>query len=251
MISQGFERFRKVSPIEQVAAARPPGRPQGRSPGRRSVRVYEDLQRDIMLGAIAPLDPLRELEVAQRFDCSQSTAREALIALDHDGLVSRRAHSGTFVADCRAGDARELIQIRRDIECRAVSRSIHRYGERLAATLGEVIVKMAGAARAGDAYQLSLHDREFHLVLFDAGGLLTVRPILRRCLIHDHRFKILNAKNVHDLGETAGRHEAILDALSHGDEAAARKVVSHHISIVSETASDVPNGMFQSGAGKG
>ena len=114
----------------------------GRRPGRRSLTVYGDLQRDIMLGDIPQLTAILELDIAERFGCSQSTAREALIALDHDGLVERLPHRGTFVADSRAEDARELIMIRREIECRGVPRIMQRYGSLLRNSLVEIIMSM-------------------------------------------------------------------------------------------------------------
>ena len=79
---------------------------------KRSRTVYEDLQRDIMLGVLPPMSTIVEMDIADRFACSQSTVREALIALSNDGLVERRSHRGTFVADARADDAHELIRIR-------------------------------------------------------------------------------------------------------------------------------------------
>tara|TARA_Y100000815_G_C13225050_1_gene455846 strand:- start:248 stop:964 length:717 start_codon:yes stop_codon:yes gene_type:complete len=206
----------------------------GRRPGRRSLTVYGDLQRDIMLGDIPPLTAILELDIAERFGCSQSTAREALIALDHDGLVERLPHRGTFVADSRAEDARELIMIRREIECRGVPRIMQRYGSLLRNSLVEIIMSMLRAARAEDAYLLSQLDREFHLKLYEAANLPSVQPILRRCLIHNHRFKILNSKDARDLVETAERHEAIIEALDTGDVAAARAALSHHITTIVE-----------------
>nr|WP_272211373.1 GntR family transcriptional regulator [Marinicella sp. W31]MDC2877265.1 GntR family transcriptional regulator [Marinicella sp. W31] len=221
------------------------GKPQGssasgsssataRRAGRRSLTVYEDLQRDIMLGDIPPMSAILELDIAERFGCSQSTAREALIALDHDGLVDRLPHRGTMVADSRADDARELILIRREIECRGVPRIMQRYGSLLRNGLLEVIGAMMRAARAGDAYRLSQLDREFHLKLYEAANLPSVQPILRRCLIHNHRFKILNSKDQRDLVETAERHEGIIEALSSGDTSTAVATLSHHITTIVE-----------------
>lgn len=201
---------------------------------RRSMTVYEELKREIMLGVIPPLATILELEVGDRFGCSQGTAREALIALDHEGLVDRRPHRGTFVADSRADDARELIQVRRDIECRAVPRVLEGYSASLHSDLGDLISSMLHSARNSDAYQLSLLDQQFHLKLYDVADLPSVRPILRRCLIHNHRFKILNSEGVHDLVETAERHEAIVDALHAGDENALREVLAHHITTIVE-----------------
>ncbi|TCT31712.1 GntR family transcriptional regulator [Martelella mediterranea] len=205
-----------------------------RRAGRRSRTVYEDLQRDIMLGDIPPLSAVLEMDIAERFGCSQSTAREALIALDHDGLVERLPHRGTFVADSRADDAREMIMVRREIECRGVPRIMQRYGSLLRNNLLEIIMSMVRAARGGDAYLLSQLDRDFHLKLYEAANLPSVQPILRRCLIHNHRFKILNSKERRDLVETAERHEAIVETLNSGDVNEAVAALSHHITTIVE-----------------
>lgn len=205
-----------------------------RRSGRRSRTVYEDLQREIMLGDIPPLTAILEMDIAERFGCSQSTAREALIALDHDGLVDRLPHRGTFVADARADDARELIMIRREIECRGIPRVMQRYGSLLRNSLLDIIMSMVRAARDEDAYQLSQLDRQFHLKLFESANLPTVQPILARCLIHNHRFKILNSKDRRDLVETAERHEAVVEALNTGDVKAATAALSHHITTIVE-----------------
>jgi DNA-binding GntR family transcriptional regulator len=71
----------------------------GMRPGK-SAEVFDGLKRMIMLGEVAPGLALLELELAQRFQCSQGTVREALLALQEEGLVHRLPHKGTRVADC-------------------------------------------------------------------------------------------------------------------------------------------------------
>ena len=206
---------------------------------KRSRTVYEDLQRDIMLGVLPPMSTIVEMDIADRFACSQSTVREALIALSNDGLVERRSHRGTFVADARADDAHELIRIRRDIEARSMSRVLRRFGTLLQNELVEIIEAMKSAAQQDDVYQVTLYDRAFHLNLFDAADLPSVRPVLKRCLIHNHRFKILNSGTYRDLYETAARHEPILDALTAGDARAAKAAMSHHVTTIAEFGPDI------------
>ncbi|WP_319410281.1 GntR family transcriptional regulator [uncultured Cohaesibacter sp.] len=201
--------------------------------------MYEDLQREIMLGVLPPMATIVEMEIAERFACSQSTVREALIALNNDGLVERRSHRGTFVADARADDAHELIRIRRDIESRAMARVLRRFGALLRNELIEIIEAMKSAAQQGDVYQVTIHDRAFHLNLFDAADLPSVRPVLQRCLIHNHRFKILNSGSQRDLYETAVRHEAILDGLTSGDVKRATAAMSHHVTTIEEFGPDI------------
>lgn len=203
-----------------------------RRSGKRSNAIFETLQKEILLGELPPGEAILELSLADRFDCSQSTIREALMFLQTDGLVERLPHRGTFVADSRGEDARELILIRHDIECRGVARVLSRYGAMLRRELEEAIGAMRKAAKDEDEYLLSLHDRSFHLRLFDAADLPSVRPILRRCLIHNHRYKILNSEPNRGLMETAERHYAIMDALNSGNEDEAVKALSHHITTI-------------------
>lgn len=211
----------------------PGGPPRG---GRRSMVVYERLQRDIVLGALAPGTALLELELAERFGCSQGTVREALLLLQEEGLVVRVQHRGTHVSESRRDDALELLHLRHDIECRAVPRVLAAYDRTLRALLLDRIDAMRAAARADDEFLLSLHDRAFHLAIHEAAALPSVQPILQRCLIHNHRYKILSTPRTtpggRDLIETAERHVAIVQALDSGDTVQAGAALSHHIATI-------------------
>ena len=127
----------------------------------------------------------------------------------------------------------------RDIEARSMSRVLRRFGTLLQNELVEIIEAMKGAAQQDDVYQVTLYDRAFHLNLFDAADLPSVRPVLKRCLIHNHRFKILNSGTYRDLYETAARHEPILDALTAGDARAAKAAMSHHVTTIAEFGPDI------------
>lgn len=203
-----------------------------RQSSRRSHNVYVALQKEIVLGQLEPEAVLLELEIAERFECSQGTIREALMQLNEEGLVNRLPHRGTHVAACRSADARALIAIRRDIECDYLVRVMERAGPELYADLRDYLNAMRNAARDGDEYLLSVHDRAFHSRLFAAADLPVISPILLRCLIHNHRYKILNSQSSRALEETAERHAPILKALEAHDLDALRKLLSHHISTI-------------------
>lgn len=199
---------------------------------RRSHVIYQALQREIVLGLLAPRSALLELELAARFEVSQGTVREALLLLQEEGLVHRMAHRGTVIADCRAEDAQELIRLRHDIECRGVRRALARQGAALAEPLSRQVQAMQAAALAGDEYLLSVHDRAFHAALFEQADLPPVRPVLARCLVHAHRFKILHPAQQRDLLDTALRHQVIIDAVAADDAEAAVAALSHHITTI-------------------
>lgn len=210
-----------------------------RPSGRRSHQVFEALQQEIVLGTLLPSSALTELDLAQRFGCSQGTIREALMRLNEEGLVNRLPNRGTHVAPCAADDARALLEIRRGIECNHLDRVMARTDAALLGELRARLDAMRNAARDGDEYRLSTHDRGFHARLFAAADLPLVTPILSRCLIHNHRYKILNSQPNRALEETAERHVPIIAALAQGDVEHLRQLLDHHITTIVDFGPDL------------
>jgi GntR family transcriptional regulator, rspAB operon transcriptional repressor len=203
--------------------------------GRRHAWVAEGLRRDIMLGEIEPGATLTELEVAARFQCSQSTVREALFMLQDEGLVQRSPHRGTRISILTEDEALEMLRLRRDIECRAAQRLFTRPTRRvsdLAPALRAQLARMEAAAKVDDEYALAEADREFHRRLFAEAKLPNVEPLLLRCLIHNHRFKILNSREQQDLHHTAQRHIPIIEAVERRDTAGLVAALEHHASTI-------------------
>jgi len=202
--------------------------------GRRSSVLFELLQQQIVLGILPPMSVVLELDLAQRFGYSQSTVREALLALQQEGLVHRRPHRGTQISPCTEQEAIEMIHIRHDIECRAITRVLDLPGserDQLRTLLLKDITAMTDAARNGDEYLLSCHDRSFHLRLYHCANLPNVEPILKRCLVHNHRYKILHCGGGDParLLATAERHHLLIDAIDSGDRDKLISCLSQHI----------------------
>lgn len=215
----------------------------GRAVGsRRAFVIYTRLQREIILGMLAPRSALLELELATRFEVSQGTVREALLLLQEEGLVHRLPHRGTTVADCRAEDAEELIHIRHDIECRGVRRVMKRLDAALIETMRGHIREMQVAADQDDEYLLSVHDRAFHADLFGRADLPPMQPVLARALVHGHRYKILHPSQNRNLMETANRHVVIVDALEGGSVDQVVESLSHHITTIVDLGPSVLKG---------
>lgn len=211
----------------------------------RSIDVFDALKRDIMLGRLAAGEALVELDLAARFGCSQGPVREALLQLQEEGLVLRQGHRGTRVSDCTADEAIEMFRMRQSIECRGVARALARSDRTLVTELASLLAAMERAAADDDEYRLADLDRSFHLRLFRAADLPAVEPILHRCLIHNHRFKISRSAGARDLVATAGRHRSILAAVERGDEAAAVAALGHHIATIVDLGPEVFAGTSQ------
>jgi len=205
----------------------------------KSGEVYEAVKRDIMLGELPPGEPLIEMELAALFGCSQGPVREALLQLQEEGLVIRQGHRGTRVASCTADEAVEMFRLRQSIECRGVIRAVQHPSRTLVADLKRLVEDMEDAARAGDEYRLAEFDRDFHRRLLRDANLPALDPILHRCLVHNHRFKISQSKQERDLVATARRHVAIVEAVERSDATTAVQALAHHIATIVDLGPEV------------
>jgi acetyl esterase/lipase/DNA-binding GntR family transcriptional regulator len=193
----------------------------------------------IMLGELQPGAPLLELEIASQFGCSQGSVREALLALQQEGLVHRQPHRGTRVSECTEAEAKEMFRLRHAIETRAIARGFPRITPALLEELRQLVRQMEALARQGDEYGLSELDRQFHRRLFAAADLPALEPILHRCLVHNQRFKITRSGAARDLNNTAGRHWTIIETIARGDVNAAVQAIGRHVATIVDPGPDI------------
>lgn len=217
------------------AASRPP----------KASAAFSALKRDIMLGTLPVGTGLTELELAAHFGCSQGTVREALLQLQEEGLVHRRGHRGTQVSDCTEDEAVEMFRLRDHIESAGLTRVMASPSRTLIADLEALLGDMLRAAEAEDELQLAAVDRDFHRRILQDARLPALDPILHRCLVHNHRFKISRSLGARDLTATAMRHRLLIDAVASGDIAAASTAMRHHIATIVDVGPELFPGTSQ------
>jgi GntR family transcriptional regulator, rspAB operon transcriptional repressor len=200
----------------------------------RGPAVLGALRRRIVLNQLAPGAVLTELALAQDLRCSQAAVREALLRLDGEGLVVRAGRAGTTVTDLDAATASEILDLRRRIELRAARHAARRATGGDYARLEALQEAMDRAAQAGDAWALIERDTDFHLALYRIGGVPALAPILARCIMHTHRFKLWAPWHQRPLAATAARHRPILAAVRAGDAAALIHTIAEHLDTIVE-----------------
>lgn len=213
----------------RVSAPKPP----------RSAAAFNGLKRDIMLGVLPAGTALTELELAAHFGCSQGTVREALLQLQEEGLVLRQGHRGTQVSECTQDEAVEMFRVRHQVECNGMERVMRAPSRTLVADLRVLFDTMMQAAELGDELELASCDRDFHRRIFFDARLPALDPILHRCLVHNHRFKISRSIAPRDLVATAQRHVSIIEAIESGDVTRAVSSLGHHIATIVDLGPDV------------
>jgi DNA-binding GntR family transcriptional regulator len=201
---------------------------------RRADNVYHALKRSILLRDRPPGDALLEQDLANEMNCSQGTVREALMRLQHDGLVTRRGYRGTIVSDTSADEAALLTVVRIRIETNAAERAAHSATQADFGELDAIIALMRECEVAGDTYGLSELDHRFHAVVLRAAALEAVEPILTRCMLHIHRYTVGNpvrrARSHYENASIA--HEGLLRTLQSRSAEKSREAMRKHIEDV-------------------
>lgn len=85
--------------------------------GNLATEAADRLRQEILSGAHADGQPLRELELCRAFGISRIPLREALRRLEAEGLVSIRPNRGAIVAGISMADVAEIGETCRLLEC--------------------------------------------------------------------------------------------------------------------------------------
>ncbi|HMD46899.1 MAG TPA: FadR/GntR family transcriptional regulator [Acidimicrobiales bacterium] len=187
-----------------------------------------------------------EAQLAERWQVSRLTVREAIRSLMELGVVEIRRGRGTFVRppsnwsplDARTLAARVRAQGETDVhgqllEARLILESgvaelaaARRRGEHLE-RLGSAVEEMARALDEPAAFARA--DLRFHDVLFDAAGNLFIGAIVRP--IHDFIAQARRATSDDAQARTRAlrAHRTILAAVAEGDCESARHAMTVHI----------------------
>ena len=75
-------------------------------------QVYQRIKDAILQGALEPLAPLRQEELAEMLGVSRQPVSHALMLLEHDGLLVDHGKKGKMVAPIDANQLLALYQVR-------------------------------------------------------------------------------------------------------------------------------------------
>jgi Transcriptional regulators len=174
----------------------------------------------ILVGVLEPGARLRQEELADLFGTSRIPVREALRALEYEGLVSSEPHRGFTVTSLDADDVDEVYELRILLEGQAVRLALPMMTDDDLRDLEELFERMQ-AATAPDE-QLASRER-FYTRLYSITG----RPRLVG-LIARLRQEVARALRWATIQHSGTIHEAFYEAVKTGDAERAVAQLSGH-----------------------
>lgn len=181
-----------------------------------------------------------ERELAERFEVSRVTIREAEIALQALGHIDIKTGSGVYVLSPNENgsggwprlSAFELTEARLLFESEAAALAARHVDEVDLRQLESLIARMSSADPA-DEEDSQLADREFHLAIAAASKNAAVQYIIET--LWKMRTEIESVRTVHaaicaeeDATDRGSEHAEILEAMKNRDPVAARNAMQSH-----------------------
>lgn len=204
--------------------------------GLRRQAIVRAILTDVFHGKYRAGQRLVTEALATRFGVSHTPIREALIELGSSGIVLLLPNRGAVVRKVTARDVREVLQVRKVLECEAVRGAARRADPGKVAALASAIRALAAAAPGPEAVVVARDlDNGLHDFICASCGngflqseLTRLRTLYRA--FRDVTWDLEEARSdFHRIAVEAGEHLAITDALQGRDPRAAVRAMTAHI----------------------
>jgi DNA-binding GntR family transcriptional regulator len=208
--------------------------------GRRAPitgQIADSIRDMIVSGELNPGERIVESRMARQIGVGQPTVREALVALEHEGLVVRKANQGCVVTKLTLAEIRQILRIRSELETLAVELAIENASGPDLDKLRDLTALMEEAARARNVHRFFSLDLRFHETLWRLSGNSFLPRLLAQALMPLLAFLFIrnlrNHRNI-DMLDSARAHAEIVEAIRTRDKAAARKTARQKFRMFAE-----------------
>jgi DNA-binding GntR family transcriptional regulator len=169
----------------------------------------------IARGDFRPGERLVEWRLAKTLGISQSTLREALIDLEHKGLVVRKGRLGTFVLELSHEEMEQVYAVRIKLEPYAAALASQRMTEEDYLQLRILVDEIKSASDEGNSIRVSHADARFHQALWELSGNDCLKKMLVLVYQPLWAFELiwLYSAPTYDFGKTVREHEELLEVL--------------------------------------
>jgi DNA-binding GntR family transcriptional regulator len=238
----------RVGPLHASGNAAGPDTTGGAIVQRRALRdgVYDAILEMLLAGQVTPGESLAIDGLARQLGVSPTPVREALVQLEHTGLVTRAALKGYRVAPpLNPAGIAELMDARALVEVAAVRRAMP--------VAPEVIVELETVSdqhRRAAQQVLTMIERnpdrlewatfrkyytadwDFHLIFLRTCHNPYLLDMAERLAPHVHRLRQSMNRGMIDVEQAVAEHAAVLEAVRGGDTESAAAAMAAHLAAV-------------------
>lgn len=195
-------------------------------------QVYEQLRSAILEGRFAAGDRLVEARIAEEIGASRTPVREALHALEREGLLEAIPRVGYLVRGIDPGEVGQICSIRAVNEQLAAEWALDRITPEELAALEANLAAAEDEVAAGRPAAFVERDAEFHEILVRASGSDRLVELCQGLRRHMLLYRVQSLYTSENAMRAIAGHRRILDALVAGNRDGVRREIAAHLDQV-------------------
>ncbi|WP_293910379.1 GntR family transcriptional regulator [Deinococcus sp.] len=188
--------------------------------------LVSQLRDDIVRGVFAPGERLTLAHLAERYEVSMMPVREALNALQAEGIVTILPRRGAVVTRFTPAEILEIYTIRATLERLATQNAAPKLGASALSQLRRLVNQMEGLGH--DWARFSALNMDFHTTIYQAAGQVHLLAMIVSLRHRTHHYLRVHTEASGDAAAVSAGHRRLLRLLQEGQtEAAAAEMYQH------------------------
>lgn len=194
----------------------------------RAQVILEEMRERISTGVLAPGARLLLKPISEEFGCSEIPVREALRALQSEGLITVIPHTGAFVSAPNIEELVELTEVRSILEPQATIAAAPHIDAGMIAKLRDMLAEMRHLSEQNAAQEYGRLNRRFHTFILNKTPNQKMAALVKDLWGQADRGRLVYQKGPRFLDESLRQHTEIVGAIERKDLARLREIVADH-----------------------
>lgn len=199
------------------------------APRRVSVvsRVVDEIRQMMRSGELVPGQQVRQELLAAQLGVSRIPVREALKALQTEGVLRHEPHVGYSVTRLNADELRQAYLMRRALETEVLL-ALPRLDPVALRELTAINTRIAEEIGGGDIARIAAANHEFHFTMFRHSGLGLVVDEIERIWQMTDAYRTVHLYDSAARRRVVREHKTMITALRRGDNPAVVELMNTH-----------------------
>ncbi|HXW84235.1 MAG TPA: GntR family transcriptional regulator [Candidatus Binataceae bacterium] len=185
--------------------------------GTAQQHALDWLRRLIVAGELRPGQRINQEDLAERIGVSVVPVREALRTLEQEGQVTYLPRRGYLVTELRIEDLREIYELRRILEERAVRAALPEFDAVTLARIRQAAADCVDAVQAGDVAAELAANRRFHFAILERPSQPHTLRVIRLLWDSTEAYRAIYYNSPAERLAAIDAHDRILDAIASRD----------------------------------
>jgi DNA-binding GntR family transcriptional regulator len=191
--------------------------------------AYSSIKKAVLNGEIPPGQQLHVEELAEKMNISRTPIRDALIMLEHEGLISVASRVGFFVKGITKNELEELFELRELLESYAAQKAAGKLTPKDLEKIGALLKEGGDAVDRGDLSGFLQTEIELHSSIQAHAQNKHLLRMIESLKDLTYRERLLSVTSQENVTESLREHERILEAFKQRDGRQAAEMMREHI----------------------